>query len=105
METLSIPAQNVGRLLGAQQGDILKDILLQSEIRRVALAGGDTSGNVLKRLGVYVLEMIVPLGTATPLCRARSHRSDFDGLEIAFKGGQLGELDFFDYVCQGIQIL
>jgi uncharacterized protein YgbK (DUF1537 family) len=103
METLGIPLQNIGRLLGAQQGAILKDILSQSGLRRTAIAGGDTSGNVLKQLGVYVLEIVIPLGTATPLCRARSHHPDFDGLEIALKGGQLGELNFFENARQGIQ--
>ncbi|MBN1147103.1 MAG: four-carbon acid sugar kinase family protein [Anaerolineales bacterium] len=104
MESLGIPPQNVSRLLGAQQGAILKDVLLLSGLGRVAVAGGDTSGNVLKQLGMYVLEMLVPLGTATPLCRARSHRPELDGLEIALKGGQLGELDFFEYARQGIQM-
>jgi uncharacterized protein YgbK (DUF1537 family) len=105
LEALGIPAQNIGRVLGAQQGEVLKSILLQSGVRRVAIAGGDTSGQVLKRLEVYVLEFLIPLGTATPLCRARSHHPEFDGLEIALKGGQLGELDFFDYARQGVQIL
>jgi uncharacterized protein YgbK (DUF1537 family) len=104
LEALGIPAQNIGRVLCAQQGEILKSILLQSGVRRVAIAGGDTSGQVLKRLDVYVLEFIIPLGTATPLCRARSHYPEFDGLEIALKGGQLGELDFFDFARRGVQV-
>ena len=103
MKTLGIPTQSVGHYLGAQQGMILKDIVLQTGLRRVAIAGGDTAGNVLKQLGIYVLEFLVPLGTATPLCRARSHINEFDGLEIALKGGQLGELDFFGNVLQGTQ--
>ena len=105
LEALGIPAQNIGRVLGAQQGEVLKSILLQSGVRRVAIAGGDTSGQVLKRLEVYVLEFLIPLGTATPLCRAKSHHPELDGLEVALKGGQLGELDFFDYARQGVQIL
>jgi len=103
MKTLGIPPQRLGHYLGAQQGKILKDIVLQTGLRRVAIAGGDTAGNVLKQLGIYVLEFLVPLGTATPLCRARSHLNEFDGLEIALKGGQLGELDFFGNVLQGTQ--
>lgn len=103
MKTLGLPAQSVGHYLGAQQGMILKDIVLQTGLRRVAVAGGDTAGNVLKQLGIYVLEFLVPLGTATPLCRARSHINEFDGLEIALKGGQLGEVDFFGNVIQGAQ--
>ena len=103
MKTLGIPTQSVGHYLGALQGMILKDIVLQTGLQRIAIAGGDTAGNVLKQLGIYVLEFLVPLGIATPLCRARSHINEFDGLEIALKGGQLGELDFFGNVLQGTQ--
>jgi uncharacterized protein YgbK (DUF1537 family) len=101
MKALGIPAQRVGQRLGAQQGIILKELIVRAGLRRVAVAGGDTAGNVLGQLGAYVLEFITPLGTATPLCRARSHRKELDGLEIALKGGQLGEIDFFANVLRG----
>ena len=101
MAALGIPPRRVGERLGKQQGLILKDILLKTGIRRCAVAGGDTSGNVLKQLDAYVLEFLAPLGTATPLCRAGSHDATLDGLEVALKGGQLGEIDFFERVLQG----
>jgi uncharacterized protein YgbK (DUF1537 family) len=101
MIALGIPPREIGEVLGRQQGLILKEILLKTGIRRCAVAGGDTSGNVLKQLGIYVFEFLVPLGTATPLCRAGSNEAAFDGLEVALKGGQLGEVDFFERVLQG----
>ncbi len=101
MLELGIPKRDIGEILGTQQGLILKEILLKTGIRRCAVAGGDTSGNVLKQLGGYVLEFLIPLGAATPLCKAGSHDDNFDGLEIALKGGQLGEIDFFDRVLRG----
>lgn len=101
MSDVSVNPKNVGEILGKQQGLILKEILLNSEINRFAVAGGDTSGNVLKQLEVYVLEFLIPLGTATPLCRAGSQNPELDGLEVALKGGQLGEIDFFERVLQG----
>ncbi|HSO27757.1 MAG TPA: four-carbon acid sugar kinase family protein [Anaerolineales bacterium] len=91
----------VGKQLGAQQGEILSAVLAQSGLRRAAVAGGDTCGHVLRRLKIYVLEFIIPLGTAAPLCRARSYDPLYDGLEIALKGGQLGNLDYFGRVVQG----
>lgn len=48
-----------------------------------------------------MLEFLVPLGAATPLCRAGSHDPAFDGLEISLKGGQLGEIDYFERVVRG----
>jgi len=104
MAALGIPPRSVGGVLGVQQGLILKEILLKTGIRRCAVAGGDTSGNVLSRLEAYVLEFLVPLGAATPLCRAGSHTPVFDGLEISLKGGQLGEIDFFERVRQGGEV-
>ncbi len=104
MAALGIPPRSVGGVLGVQQGLILKEILLKTGIRRCAVAGGDTSGNVLSRLEAYVLEFLVPLGAATPLCRAGSHDPVFDGLEISLKGGQLGEIDFFERVRQGGEV-
>lgn len=101
IEALGIPHRMVGELLGKQQGLILKEILLKTGLRRCAVAGGDTSGNVLKQLEAYVLEFLAPLGAATPLCRAGSHQAALNGLEIALKGGQLGEIDFFERVLQG----
>jgi uncharacterized protein YgbK (DUF1537 family) len=103
LNTLGLPAGSAGRILATQQGLILRDILLKTELHRAAVAGGDTCGYVLKQLGIYVLEFIIPLGTAAPLCRASASVPQFDGLEIALKGGQLGEEDFFGSVRKGRQ--
>jgi uncharacterized protein YgbK (DUF1537 family) len=101
MTDLGIHPRDVGEVLGKQQGLILKEILMKTGIKRCAVAGGDTSGNVLKQLGIYMLKFLIPLGVATPLCQAGSHDSAFDGIEVALKGGQLGEIDFFERVLQG----
>jgi uncharacterized protein YgbK (DUF1537 family) len=93
----------VGEILGTQQGLVLKDILAKTGLRRAAVAGGDTCGHVLKQLSIYVLEFIIPLGIAAPLCRASSSNPQIDGMEIALKGGQLGEVDFFGSVLKGKQ--
>ncbi|MGE5465013.1 MAG: nucleotide-binding domain containing protein, partial [Syntrophothermus sp.] len=103
IKAFGLPAGSVGEILATQQGLILRDILEKTGLRRVAVAGGDTCGYVLKQLGVYVLEFVIPLGTAAPLCRASSNIPQFDGIEIALKGGQLGEVDFFGSVLRGKQ--
>jgi uncharacterized protein YgbK (DUF1537 family) len=104
MAALDIPSRRVGWVLGEQLGLILKEILLKTGMRRCAVAGGDTSGRVLSMMRAYVLEFLVPLGTATPLCRAGSHDPAFDGLEISLKGGQLGEIDYFERVVHGREV-
>jgi uncharacterized protein YgbK (DUF1537 family) len=57
--------------------------------------GGDTAGDVARSLEIDALEMIAPLQPGAPLCVARSRRGDTDGLEVVFKGGQVGYDDFF----------
>ncbi len=104
MAELGLPAREVGKLLGTQQGLILREVLIKSGVKRAAVAGGDTSGNVFRQLGIYVLKFIIPLGAATPLCRAGSHQAQFDNFEIALKGGQLGDLEFFVRVLQGERV-
>lgn len=98
---LGFSSAMVGEILGSQQGMILKEIVKKTGVKRAAVTGGDTSGHVMKQLSIYVLELIIPLGTAVPLCRANSHSPSFDGMEIVLKAGQLGEIDFFGSLKKG----
>ena len=95
------PPAEAGQYIGQQQGDILRQLLAASGIRRVCIAGGDTSSYAAPRLGIYALEMIVPTAPGSPLCRASAHEAAFAGLEIALKGGQVGQADYFGLVRAG----
>ena len=90
-----------GKLLGTQIGQALRALLEDSEVRRVIVAGGDTSGFVAAALGIEALEMVAPLAPGGPLCRAYAPGSPFHALEIAFKGGQVGKPDFFATALHG----
>lgn len=91
--------------LGDEQGKITETVCLQAELERVCIAGGDTSGYVAPHLDIFALEFLAPIGPGSPLCRAASRESAFDGLEIALKGGQVqtthDEADFFGMVRDG----
>jgi uncharacterized protein YgbK (DUF1537 family) len=89
------------RLLGGALGRIVRDALNQARLRRLCIAGGDTSGHVAQALGLEALEMISPIVSGAPLCRAWAPGSVADGLEINFKGGQVGGLDYFGKVARG----
>ncbi|HEX8204086.1 MAG TPA: four-carbon acid sugar kinase family protein [Isosphaeraceae bacterium] len=93
--------QATRRRLGEQLGSILRELLDASGVRRVVVAGGDTSGQVVRRLGIEALEMLVPLAPGSPLCRASAARPALDGLEIVLKGGQVGRADLFESVLTG----
>jgi uncharacterized protein YgbK (DUF1537 family) len=79
----------VGTVLGDEQGKITRAILEATPVERLCVAGGDTSGHVAPHLDVFALEFLAPVGPGSPLCRAVSRDPDFDGLELALKGGQV----------------
>ncbi|WP_100405521.1 four-carbon acid sugar kinase family protein [Bacillus solitudinis] len=92
---------DTGKLLGEQLGRLCKELIRLFHLKRVAVAGGDTSGYVLKELQIFSLEMAAPLVTGAPLCKCHSEDEALDGLEITLKGGQMGREDFFVQVKNG----
>jgi uncharacterized protein YgbK (DUF1537 family) len=101
LEALGLEPKSVGARLGAQQGVILREVLTRSGLRRACVVGGDTCGHAARQLGIYALEIIIPVAPGAPLCRARSHNPQFDGLEISLKGGQNGKPDYFGKILKG----
>lgn len=88
-------------ILGAALGKALRGALAQTNVRRVCIAGGDTSSYAARALGIEALEMIAPLTPGAPLCRAFAPNSPADGLECVFKGGQVGAENYFEIVKNG----
>jgi len=90
-----------GEQLGQYLGDLMRDIVLQSGVRRAIIAGGDTSSHAVTRLGITALTFAAVMAPGAPLCRAESDVSGMDGLELVLKGGQVGSRDFFEEVRKG----
>ncbi|MCG5052782.1 MAG: four-carbon acid sugar kinase family protein [Myxococcales bacterium] len=95
-----------GRALGEQLGLIVRAVLERwnahsRRLRRVIVAGGDTSGHGARRLGVEALTIVGPTAPGSPLCRAHASDPLIDGLDLLFKGGQVGRTDFFEAVRDG----
>jgi uncharacterized protein YgbK (DUF1537 family) len=79
---------------GTALGRILATLLRQSGVRRAVVVGGDTSGYVVRALGIHALEMAAPTAPGAPVCRA--YASDaLDGVQLILKGGQVGRDAFF----------
>ncbi len=97
-------AESLESYLGRQQGVMFREILERSDVTRACVAGGDTSSHVISELDLDALEAIAPAAPGGPLCRAHS-TAEFDGLELALKGGQVAtrndEFDYFGVVQQG----
>ncbi|UQZ81787.1 hypothetical protein SK3146_00943 [Paenibacillus konkukensis] len=90
-----------GELIGRRLGALARELILHTKVRRLVLAGGDTSGFAASQLNLYALEMIAPVVPGGPLCRAYSEDERLDGLEVVLKGGQVGPPDFFERVRTG----
>lgn len=101
MRDLGFDPASVGSRLGAQQGLILRTLLERTGLRRACVAGGDTCGHAARQLDIYALEIVIPVAPGSPLCRARSHNPQFDGLEISLKAGQVGKPDYFGSILRG----
>lgn len=89
------------RILGTALGEVLRSVLEQAKVRRLCIAGGDTSSFAARAMGIKALEMIAPLTPGAPLCKAFAAGSPADGLEFVFKGGQVGAEDYFGIVKRG----
>ncbi len=90
-----------GDELGRRLGRMLRELLERTGVRRVVIAGGDTSSHSVQQLGIEALTFAARLTPGAPLCRAHSDDPRLDGLELVLKGGQVGTDDFFDRVLRG----
>ncbi|MCC6894860.1 MAG: four-carbon acid sugar kinase family protein [Anaerolineae bacterium] len=101
LDALGLGNRTVGQRLGTQQGLILRELLERTGLKRACVTGGDTCGHAAHQLGIYALEILMPVAPGAPLCRARSHNPRFDGLQISLKAGQVGKPDYFGSILRG----
>jgi uncharacterized protein YgbK (DUF1537 family) len=87
--------------IGDALAEVMKQLLDRSDLRRVVVAGGDSSGAVASHLGVQALSVLAGLRPGAPLCRAWSDDARRDGLELVLKGGQMGTPSFYGEVLSG----
>ena len=90
-----------GEELGQYLGLLLRELIRQSGVRRVAVAGGDTSSHAVRKLGIEALTFAGLLSPGAPLCHGHSPDSAIAGLELVLKGGQVGPENFFEIVRKG----
>lgn len=64
-------------------------------LRRVGIAGGDTSSHAVQALQLWGLSYQTTLCPGVTLSRAHSTTAPMDGLELMLKGGQMGGVDLF----------
>jgi uncharacterized protein YgbK (DUF1537 family) len=82
-------------ILGTALGSIAKYAVANCGIKRVIVAGGDTSSYAARAMEIEAVEMIASVVKGAPLCKAHSVNKNMNGLEVNFKGGQVGGENYF----------
>ncbi|MFC4600525.1 four-carbon acid sugar kinase family protein [Cohnella hongkongensis] len=101
MRTLGLETADSGRLIGTRFGQLARQLVLEAGLRRLLVAGGDTSGYVTQELGIDAMSCLSAIVPGGPLCCCYSHDARIDGLELSLKGGQVGGDDYFELVRRG----
>jgi len=87
-------------------GQLLKEVLrLAPHVRRVGIAGGDTSSLAVRALDAWALAYRGLLAPGVPLCRLHSDDARLHGIELMLKGGQMGGADVFERLVAGSTIV
>ena len=90
-----------GRLLGQRLGQLVDTVLRAVPLRRLLLSGGDTSSQITQRLAPDALLIAARLAPGAPLCQVVSREPHLQQLQIALKGGQMGQADYFVKALRG----
>jgi 3-oxoisoapionate kinase len=81
--------------IGNGLGRLVRRARLQQGLRRVVFSGGDTSGHAMLAVGAQAMVPVASIAQGVPLLRIHSSDPAFDGMEIALKGGQMGDAGLF----------
>jgi uncharacterized protein YgbK (DUF1537 family) len=98
---MPITGDHVTYRLAQACGDFLKRLLPLTTVRRIGVAGGDTSSHALKALDIWGLSYLGKLSAGVALCRAHADGAKENGLELMLKGGQMGGEDLFETLVHG----
>ena len=90
-----------GRLLGQRLGRLVDRALREVPLRRLLLSGGDTSSQITQHLAPDALRIAARLAPGAPLCQVVSQATHLRQLQIALKGGQMGQADYFVKALRG----
>lgn len=103
-EGLDGPAarREAGLRIGQQLGAITRTVLQQRVAERLLVSGGDSASRIVQALGPDALLMSAPLAPGAPMCQVIAREPWLDGLELALKGGQMGDERFFEMARSGL---
>lgn len=92
----STTADASGADVGRATGRFLAAVLDRVPVRRIGLAGGDTSSLAMQALDAWALAFRHRLAPGVAVCVIRSDDARLDGVEVMLKGGQMGPVDLLE---------
>lgn len=96
-----LDAETANARIGTVLGRVLRQLLAETGIRRAVISGGDTSGHACRALGLYAFTALAPTVPGAALLRAHSDDDTIGDIELALKGGQMGNADYFGWIKRG----
>lgn len=84
------------RALAGRSAALVDAVLRAAPVKRLAVAGGDTSSRIARKLGIWGLAHHARIAPGVSLCRTRSEDPARDGMLVMLKGGQMGDVGLFD---------
>ena len=97
----TVAATEVAQATARLAAQVVHRMARSAPLRRVGIAGGDTSSHVAQALGLWGLSYAATVEPGVTLSRAHSDDPTLDGLELMLKGGQMGAADLFDRLVRG----
>lgn len=91
-----------GRAAAIASGELVAQVLSQAPVRRLGIAGGDTSSHAVIALGAWGLSYASQLAEGVALCRLHGDDTALDGLEVMLKGGQMGPVAILEHLVHGV---
>lgn len=82
--------------VAAATAEFVAAVLRRVPLRRVGIAGGDTSSFAVRALGCWGLSYRCTLAPGVTVSRTHADDPAVDGLELMLKGGQMGGEDLFE---------
>jgi uncharacterized protein YgbK (DUF1537 family) len=94
-EMPSAPVPPAGQVAQAT-ARFVAQVMRGRPVRRLGIAGGDTSSLAAQALDLWGLSYLGTLAPGVTLCRGHSDDPAMDGIELMLKGGQMGPPDLLE---------
>ena len=82
--------------MAIESSRLIRDILSRVPVKRLAIAGGDTSSRIVMGLGIWGLSFHARSDDGVAICKTRSDDPNRDQMTLLLKGGQMGGEHLFD---------